>query len=67
MAARLPMQRGGLDLPETDANLGGALRGFFILSLKLLIFSILVVYGIWEDWGAWKILLRGVPMICLQF
>ena len=25
------------------------------------------VYGIWEDLGTWKILLRCVPMICFQF
>ena len=24
------------------------------------------VYGIWEDLGAWKILLRDMPMLCLQ-
>ena len=28
---------------------------------------IFAVYGIWEDLGAWKILLRDVPMICLHF
>ena len=30
-------------------------------------FLILAVYGIWEDLGAWKILLRDVPMICIRF
>ena len=28
---------------------------------------IFAVYVIWEDLAEWKILLRGVPMICLQF
>ena len=42
-------------------------KGFLILFVKLLIFLIFAVYGIWEDLGAWKRLLRGVPMICLQF
>ena len=42
-------------------------KGFLILLVKLLIFLIFAVYGIWEDLGAWKILLRDMPMICLQF
>ena len=42
-------------------------KGFLILLVKLLIFLIVAVYDIWEDLGAWKILLRDMPMICLQF
>ena len=42
-------------------------KGFLILLVKLLIFLIFAVYGIWDDLGAWKILLRYVPMICIQF
>ena len=42
-------------------------QGFLILLLKLRILLIFVVYGFWEDLGALKILLRDMPMICLQF
>ena len=42
-------------------------KGLFILLVKLLNFLIFAVYGIWQDLGAWKILLRDMPMICLQF
>ena len=42
-------------------------KGFLILLVTLWIFLIVAVYGTWEDLGAWKILLRYVPMICLQF
>ena len=38
-----------------------------IIFLKLLIFQFFVVYCIWEDLAAWKILLQCVPTICLQF
>ena len=38
-----------------------------MLLLNLLILCVFDVYGIWEDSVAWKILLRYVPMICLQF
>ena len=43
-------------------------KGFLILSLKLCVFLFFFAsHGIWEDLVAWKILLRGEPMICLQF
>ena len=37
-----------------------------ILLLRFTIFCCLFVYAIWEDVAAWKILLRGVAVICLQ-
>ena len=46
----------------------GSSEGFVILSLKQCFFVLLcAVHGIWENLAAWEILLRGVPMICLQF
>ena len=42
-------------------------KGFLILLLKLLILLIFALYGIWEDLGAWKVLLWAMPMVCLQF
>ena len=42
-------------------------KGFLILSIKFQILLIFAVYGIWEDLGAWTMLVQCVPMICLQF
>ena len=42
-----------------DLRLGGVIR--FVDSVGF------VVYGICEDLAAWRILLRYVPMICLEF
>ena len=41
--------------------------GFFILLVKWLLLLICALYDIWEDLGTWRILLRDMPMICLQF
>ena len=56
-----------LDNENRTPHLGGALRDFQFHYDLFLIFVIIAVYGIWEDLGAWKILLRDVPMICPQF
>ena len=42
-------------------------KGFAILRLKMLNLMFFAVYGIWDNLGAWKILLRDVSMIWLQF
>ena len=55
-----------LGLVSSAALLGGALKKFLILLLKFMIFLIIAVYDIWEDVGAWKVLLWDMPMICLQ-
>lgn len=41
-------------------------KEFVILSLKLLIFLVCAVFGIWCNLAAWNILIRCVPLICLQ-
>ena len=45
----------------------GSSKGFSILLSKSLISLIFAVCDIWKDLAAWKILLRCLPMICLQF
>ena len=42
-------------------------KEILILLLKYVILLHFVVYGISEDLAAWKILLPGVVLICLQF
>ena len=41
-------------------------KGFLLLVNNIEILD-LSVFGIWEDFGAREILLRDMPMICLQF
>ena len=56
----------GVPQPEFEglaALLGGALRNFQFYYQNYSFFW--PVYGIWEDLGAWKIVLRDMPMICL--
>ena len=48
-------------------QLGGALRDFKFYYKTYLILLFFAVYGIWDDLGTWKRLLRDMPMICLQF
>ena len=42
-------------------------KGFLIVLIKYVKFVCFALYGIWIDLAACKILLRGVPVICLQF
>ena len=38
-------------------------KGFFVFTIRIVVFVIVAVYSIWKDLSAWKILLRGMEIL----